>query len=273
MMTVSVIIPAYNEQERIAECLNSLVLQTWPSEIIVVDDGSTDRTVEIIRTFHAVQLLQQNHQGPGSARNLGAQHAASDLLVFCDADQKFDRQYIEMIIAPIVSGAAVGTYSREEFIANYANVWARCYNIDAEIYTNSRNPPDAPVESPVFRAIPRKLFLEIGGYDDVGYGEDHTISEKVGVFAVPAPGAICYHYNPDSLTEVFVQARWYGRGEQVGKDWKTMLWCIPPVAMVGSIKRAFRARTPAFVIYALVYRFGVLMGIISWHLNGGRHTR
>lgn len=273
MKTVSVIIPAYNEQERIAECLNSLVLQTWPSEIIVVDDGSTDRTVEIVRTFHAVQLLQQNHQGPGSARNLGAQHATGELLVFCDADQKFDRRYIEMLIAPIVSGIAVGTYTREEYIANYTNVWARCYNIDAEIYSDSRNPPDAPLESPVFRAIPRELFLEIGGYDDVGYGEDHTISAKLETLAVAAPGAICYHHNPDKLFEVFMQARWYGKGRQVGKDWKTALLHTPPVAAAGSLRRALRSRTPEFVIYRTVFAFGVLTGIISWHLNSGSHSR
>jgi GT2 family glycosyltransferase len=273
MISVTIIIPAYNEQKHIAKCLHSLLQQTVTCEIIVVDDGSTDRTVEIARSFPAVKLLRQQHQGPGNARNLGARHATGEMLVFCDADQEFDSRYVENLVAPILAGTAVGTYSREEFIANYDNIWARCYNIDAEIYTNKRHPTDIPMESPVFRAIPRALFLRVGGYEDVGYGEDHTISEKARILAQPAPNAVCYHHNPDTLSEVFGQACWYGKGQQVGKGWKMMLWCMPPVAMVGSLRRAVRTRTLAFVIYTVVYRLGVLAGIISWHLSGGRHTR
>jgi glycosyltransferase involved in cell wall biosynthesis len=239
----------------------------------VVDDGSSDRTVELVGAFSSVKLLQQQHQGPGQARNLGAQHAAGEVLVFCDADQEFDRSYVEKLIAPILSASAVGTYSREEFIANYDNVWARCYNIDAEIYTNSRNRGDTPEESPVFRAIPRALFLKIGGYDNVGYDDDHTISEKGRIFAVPAPGAVCYHHNPETLREVFAQARWYGKSRQVDKSWKTMLRYTPPVAFAGSIKRSIRTETPAFIVYKLVHSAGVLSGIVDHHLSAGTHYR
>jgi glycosyltransferase involved in cell wall biosynthesis len=271
---VSLIVPAYNEENHIRACLNSLLCQTVSGEIIVVDDGSTDRTSEIVQSFPAVQLLQQNHQGPGKARNLGAQHAIGDILVFCDADQEFHPQYVEKLTAPILAGNAIGTYSREEFIANYDNVWARCYNIDAEIYTDSRHHSGHTDDaSPVFRAILRSIFVSIGGYDDTGYGEDHSVGRKTGVSAIPAPGAICFHHNPDNLSEVYGQARWYGKGNLVKKDWRTMLWCTPPVAAIGSIKRAVISRTPAFVLYSIVYRLGVLSGIVSWHLSRGKHVR
>ena len=92
---VSVIIPAYNEEQYIGACLESLLNQTHPSyEAIVVDDGSTDRTVEVIRSFNGVRLLRQDHSGPGGAYNLGAQHARGDILVFVDAGMTFVPDFI-----------------------------------------------------------------------------------------------------------------------------------------------------------------------------------
>lgn len=86
--TVSIIIPAYNEAERLPLCLQSIHDLDWPRErleVIVVDNGSTDTTCEIARSFNAV-LLQDDTRNVSGLRNLGARQARGKILAFVDAD-------------------------------------------------------------------------------------------------------------------------------------------------------------------------------------------
>ena len=86
---LSVVIPSYNAGIYIAECLHSVLAQQDcpPFEVIVVDDGSTDGTAELVeRDFPTVRLIRKPNGGPGSARNLGVDHARTDVIVFIDAD-------------------------------------------------------------------------------------------------------------------------------------------------------------------------------------------
>ncbi len=96
---VSVIIPVFNTEAHIAGAIESAFAQTYKNhEIIVVNDGSTDRTLEVVRRFDRnVRLLQTPHLGPSAARNAGIQASQGDYLVFLDADdlilpQKFTLQ-------------------------------------------------------------------------------------------------------------------------------------------------------------------------------------
>jgi glycosyltransferase involved in cell wall biosynthesis len=86
--TISVVIPNYNRANLIGETLNNLRCQTRPpDEIIVVDDGSTDESVSVIKSFgDHVKLLQQPNSGPGVARNLGLEHATGEFVQFFDSD-------------------------------------------------------------------------------------------------------------------------------------------------------------------------------------------
>ena len=100
---VSIIIPAYNAEDYISECLSSITNQTYRNlEIIVVDDGSTDSTPIIIRDFCAldsrVSLIQQQNQYAGVARNAGMNVAIGDYLLFLDADDFFDSTMVEKMI-------------------------------------------------------------------------------------------------------------------------------------------------------------------------------
>ena len=113
---VSVVIPAYNSENTIGGCLKSLQEQDYPREnyeIIVVDDGSSDKTKDVISSFHDVKLITQKNAGPASARNLGASHAKGEVLLFTDADCIPDKNWIKEMTAsfsnPEVVGAA-GTY-------------------------------------------------------------------------------------------------------------------------------------------------------------------
>jgi glycosyltransferase involved in cell wall biosynthesis len=88
-VVASVIIPAYNAETTIAAALDALSRQDFEGdrEVIVVDDGSDDRTAQLAaRAGSGVRLVHQSHLGPAAARNLGVVHAAGELLAFTDAD-------------------------------------------------------------------------------------------------------------------------------------------------------------------------------------------
>lgn len=88
---VSVVIPAFNAEKYLADAIHSVRAQLWASlgleaEIIVVDDGSTDRTGDVARSFSGVRCLCQLNGGIAAARNAGIKHARGTLLAFVDAD-------------------------------------------------------------------------------------------------------------------------------------------------------------------------------------------
>jgi glycosyltransferase involved in cell wall biosynthesis len=85
---VSIIIPVYNYEKYLAEAIESVLAQTYqPIEIIVLDDGSTDRSAQTAKCFSPpVQYFYQPHGGAGAARNLGAGFAQGDYIAFLDAD-------------------------------------------------------------------------------------------------------------------------------------------------------------------------------------------
>ncbi len=87
LLTLSVIIPAYNRERTIAATIESVFSCGSAAEIIVVDDGSTDRTVEVVQTLASrVKLIEQPNSGPAIARNNGFKHSKGDVVAFLDSD-------------------------------------------------------------------------------------------------------------------------------------------------------------------------------------------
>src|SRR3989344_4978653 len=177
---VSVIIPTYNEEGTIGACLKSLNNQSYkPLEIIAVDDGSTDKTLAKISNFlprrqaggfriSNLILFKQNHLGPGPARNLGSSKAHGEILVFVDADMTFEKDFIKDLVDPILDSRTIGTFSKNEMVANYNNIWSICWNINRNVPKDRMLPPDYPNQAPVFRAILKKEFNKVGGFDATG---------------------------------------------------------------------------------------------------------
>ena len=103
---VSVIIPVFNGERFIAEAIESVVAQDYrPLELVVVDDGSTDRTRDVVQQFPQATLLARPHQGAGAARNAGVRAGGGEFLAFLDADDtwhsnKLSRQMERLMAQP-----------------------------------------------------------------------------------------------------------------------------------------------------------------------------
>jgi hypothetical protein len=97
-MRVSVVVPLYNKVSHVTRCLNSIACQTFTDfEVIIVDDGSTDGSAEILKNFEdrRFRLISQPNAGPGAARNRGVADAQGEMLAFLDADDEWLPEYLE----------------------------------------------------------------------------------------------------------------------------------------------------------------------------------
>lgn len=277
MTKVSIIIPTFNEEKVISNCLNSLLEQTLKDfEIILVDDGSTDKTLHLVKTFKEkdkrVKILSQPHKGPGPARNLGASIATGEILVFVDSDMTFAPIFLEKLIEPIERGVAKGTFSKDELVANNENIWSICWGINEGWEKGKRHPANYPDEQKVFRAILKSEFDKVAGFDATGYTDDWTLSEKLEYLAKAAPGAVFHHENPGTLSEVFNQAKWIGKRQYklgiLGKLIAMARASLPMSLLIGAWKSAINLN-PAFLIFKIVYDFGVFVGSLTSLLGGG----
>jgi glycosyltransferase involved in cell wall biosynthesis len=114
---VSILIPAFNAERWIGETLRSSLGQTWPrTEIVVVDDGSSDGTAAVVRTFgRQVRLVQQPHRGCSAAHNEALRHATGDFIQRLDADDVLGPDKIALQMARLSGDAgcvAVGEWAR-----------------------------------------------------------------------------------------------------------------------------------------------------------------
>jgi glycosyltransferase involved in cell wall biosynthesis len=279
----SAILAVYNSEATIEAALTTLLTQSIPLEIIVVDDGSTDNThttiIRIIEAFPGCQVtvLKQEHGGPALARNLGASKATTDILLFVDADMTFDRDYVKALIAPILAGKTIGTYTTEERVANWDNPLARYWNYQEGWEDGKRFPKQAALPSVAlaqegtdFRAIKKSEFVRVGGFDNIGYTDTWSLFGKLGVRPL-ATKAICYHHNPGSYQAVYRQAKWLAkRPYKLGPigNLYALLRTSLPLSLVAGIYNAAVRRAPGYFIFKLVYDFGRFVGILEMILTG-----
>ena len=273
MPSVSVVVPAYQEAAHVARLLHSLQRQdVRPTEVIVADDGSRDATAAIAERCGA-RVLRLPHRGPAAAKNAGAEVARGDVLVFLDADMTAAPAFIERMVEPIARGHAPGTFTREIFLANAHNPWARAYATLRWSPPDRLLPADFPDRWTQFRALPRADFARAGGFDDVGYGEDLTLAGKLGTLAHAAEGAVCFHWHPSSPREVFENGRWVGRGQAIrtlAHPWRDH--ALPRVLALGA-RQVAEGRTGWVLPARTVYHAGVWLGLAESGLRPGRHWK
>lgn len=184
---LSVVIPAYNAAAYISECLDSVLTQICPHlyEVILVDDGSSDGTHELVqKLFPQVRLFRKANGGPGSARNYGVANALGEIIIFLDADDqmlpgRLAAQGGFMLSNPFV-GLSIGNI-RHQLNPEYDGILARgvCDSLDfsevkdayARLLT-SENFVGAGVT-----AVRKEVYLEVGGQpEDIWVGEDYAMA-------------------------------------------------------------------------------------------------
>ena len=261
-LQLSVIVPVYNGAKTIAVCLESLLSQSIKAEIIVVDDGSNDGTANLVKKY-PVKLLQQEHRGPGMARNLGAAQAKGEILVLVDSDMRFDQNFLKDLTVPLEAGSAKGSWSGDELVANWDNLWARCWNYNQGRLTAGMIGSHG--QRRVFRAILTSEFCRVGGFAATGYTDDWSLVDKLK-YQPAATQAKFYHYNPDSLLAVFTKAKWIGKRQYKLGKLGTLLTIIKANAgfsLLVGLFQAVKFRTGGMIPFRLVYDLGILSGALA----------
>ncbi len=175
-MDVSVIIPAYNASKLIGQAIRSVAEQTVPvSQIIVIDDGSTDNTADIAANAAPnVTLIKQKKQGPSAARNRGLEIAQGELIAFLDSDDvwmpnKIERQLSCLSLENGISGIA----SSFEIFDDTCRPPIPCLIKDQELrQCTALEFIASPKITPSTLLIDRRVVGELRFPEDIGDGED-----------------------------------------------------------------------------------------------------
>ena len=160
MPIVSVIVPAYNSEDYIGKCIESVLAQTLSDfELIVVDDGSTDKTLAIAQSFaekdHRVTAITQKNSYAGVARNNGMARATGDYLYFLDADDFIDRDMLEVMVGCARSCDADVVVCRSR----------RMSVVDGKTEAIMHSLRDYPLNKPLSqREISKTLFRSVVGW-------------------------------------------------------------------------------------------------------------
>jgi cellulose synthase/poly-beta-1,6-N-acetylglucosamine synthase-like glycosyltransferase len=217
MIKTSVIVPAYNSEKTIEKCLKSLVGQNYPKnsyEIIVVDDGSTDRTIEIIKKFKKVKLVKQKHSGPAKARNLGVKKSKGNIILFTDSDCIPNKNWIGRMVEPFKDKNVIGvqgtykTYNNNKPIARFAG-----YEIEER---HKKMIGEIDFISTFSAGYKKMVFKKVGGFDETferASAEDTDLSfkiNKIGGKMIQVPNAFVYTYHPESLVVFLKKKFWMG---------------------------------------------------------------
>jgi glycosyltransferase involved in cell wall biosynthesis len=165
---MSVMIGAYDAAPYLGEAIESVLAQDYePIELIVVDDGSTDGTAEVARSFPQVKVIQQENGGNGAARNRAVEHASGELYAFLDADDRFTPGKLSMQKAALDADPGLDMvfgHVREFFSPE----------LDAETRASLR----PPAAEPMPWTAPNLMLVRRGSFERVG---PFSESLRVGV--------------------------------------------------------------------------------------------
>jgi peptidoglycan/xylan/chitin deacetylase (PgdA/CDA1 family)/GT2 family glycosyltransferase len=215
---VSIVVPAYNEAAGIEAAVRSLALGDYPGvDVIVVDDGSTDGTAELVRSLGLanVRVVRQENQGKPAALNAGISIARGEIVVMVDGDTIFEADTLRHLVQPFAD-AGVGAVAGNTKVANRRGILGRWqhleyvmgFNLDRRMYEELRCMPTVPGAIGAFR---REVLDALGGV-----GAD-TLAEDT------------------DLTMAIVRAGW-----QVAYEQRARAWTEAPTTLAALWKQRYR---------------------------------
>lgn len=222
-MQFSVIIPTYNAQKTLPDLISSLKNQTYdqPFEIIMVDDCSTDKTVEIARQYHVKILESSQNRGPAVCRNTGVKHARGEFLVFTDSDcrvaenwlmhigRRFSGEELEALMGKLQlpSSTYMGdAISALGFPAGGSIGFDKIWRVDDHGFTESLSTCNC--------ALRKDIFNKVGGFDETfpyPGGEDTLLAYTLRNhgFRIKYCPEVIVHHEPRTQFTDFI--RWQFR--------------------------------------------------------------
>lgn len=287
MVLVSIIIPAYNAERTLGACLQACLAQTHAeTEVIVVDDGSSDGTASIAKSF-SVHYLHQTNRGPSAARNLGARGANGEILAYTDSDCVPEPDWIEQLLKGFKEKtvAVGGTYG----IANPSSMLSRI--VHAEIVARHERFGDTVDFLGSFNVAYKKIpFLAIGGFDEsfrIASAEDNDLAYRLqdygGELGFNRDAVVAHHHPERLLPYLRTQLRhgiwrmklyvkhpnraegdkYAGRGELAAPPLTMLMSLMPLMFLLALPNGGLLAIIPAILV---LYLYG-----IYWYLT--RKTR
>lgn len=217
---ISVIMPCYNTALYVQEAITSVLYQTHPyTEIIVIDDGSNDGSPDIVNSLaeahpDRVILIQQNHQGPYPARNLGLRHAHGDFVAFLDADDWWSENCLETLLTALQKHKADLAYCGWQNMGEHTP--------DTEPYIPPAYEMQDPVAAflrgcpwPIHAALVRRSVLnKVKGFSERRYSSmDYDIWLRI----------LGHTRNLTRVPEVLAFYRWHGGDQISATRWRQVL--------------------------------------------------
>jgi cellulose synthase/poly-beta-1,6-N-acetylglucosamine synthase-like glycosyltransferase/peptidoglycan/xylan/chitin deacetylase (PgdA/CDA1 family) len=231
---VSVIVPAHNEEAGIEAALQSLLRTSYPMEIIVVDDGSTDGTAAVVERYSlfGVRLIRQENAGKPAALNTGIAQARGNLIALMDGDTIFEPDAIPLLAQPF-SDPGIGAVCGNAKVGNRAGLLGRWqhieyvvgFNLDRRLYDLAGCMTTVPGAIGAFR---REALADVGGVSDDTLAEDTDLTMallRAGWRVVYEEKAIAWTEAPASLGQLWRQRyRWsYGTMQAMWKHRRSVL--------------------------------------------------
>ncbi|MGA5700466.1 bifunctional polysaccharide deacetylase/glycosyltransferase family 2 protein [Peterkaempfera bronchialis] len=271
---VTVLVPAYNEQECIANTVRSLAESDHPIEVIVIDDGSSDDTADIVEALALpwVRVIRQANAGKAAALNTGLAHASHDLVVMMDGDTVFEPSTVRELVQPfgdpgvgaVAGNAKVG--NRDTLIGAWQHIeYVMGFNLDRRMYDVLGCMPTIPGAVGAFR---RSALVEAGGMSDDTLAEDTDVTmalHRAGWRVVYAERARAWTEAPQSMDQLWSQRyRWsYGTMQAMWKHRHALLERgragrfgrigLPLVAVFMVVAPLLAPLIDVFLVYGLLF--------------------
>jgi len=263
---VSIVIPAYNEEKYIKKCLDSILALDYPREkldVIVVDDGSTDRTAVVAKEYekYGVRVFSKRNAGKGAALNYGIERARGEFIATMDADSYVTPKVIKallpyfedhevMAVTPAVkiapSNSAIREFQRIEYLMIL---------FSRKLLSYLDSVPVTPGPFSIFRA---SVFKEVGGFDEHNLVEDQEIAMRIQqhnykIRSSVSDDSTVYTEPPDNIGDLLRQrVRWQRGG--IRNYWKYRFMIKPEFGNYGMffIPLNFATLSAFFIVLGLL---------------------
>ncbi|MEU3918459.1 glycosyltransferase [Streptomyces sp. NPDC029004] len=271
---VSVLVPAYNERECIANTVRSLTASDHPIEVIVIDDGSTDGTAGIVEALRLprVRVVRQPNSGKPAALNRGIRNARYDIVVMMDGDTVFEPSTVRELVQPfgdpsvgaVAGNAKVG--NRDSLIGAWQHIeYVMGFNLDRRMYDLLGCMPTIPGAVGAFR---RQALDRVGGMSEDTLAEDTDITMAIhrdGWRVVYAERARAWTEAPETVQQLWsqryrwsygtMQAIWKHRGALVerGPSGRFGRVGLPLVSLFMVLAPLLAPLIDVFLLYGLVF--------------------